>query len=217
MFPEKMFFGERMRKFACTVLMCLAFFPVFPFDGVALADGERLIMRPPDDQVRGTRVRFPARKRNRIREEDPAKLVRVEPECIMDASKRFGVHVAVILTILDVEGGEIGGSADNRNGSWDMGPMQVNTCHMDRIGALGITRREIQNNGCLNVQVGTWLLRGHLNETSGDVLESVGRYHSRNEPYKARYQAKARAVYAAIRKDPAKHVGRILKKANGDI
>ena len=138
----------------------------------------------------------------------------VRPKCIIDASRRFKVPAAVILTILDVEGGEVGISAKNKNKTWDLGPMQINTCHMEKLSRYGITREDLETNGCLNVQVGTWLLKNHLNDTHGHVLEAIGRYHSNREPYKNRYQQKAVKAYRVLKSNPAKHIDRVLAKTN---
>lgn len=143
-------------------------------------------------------------------------LTAVEAECIIDASKRFSVPAALILTILDVEGGEVGVRAKNNNGTWDMGPMQVNTCHMEELSPFGLTEREIEENGCLNIQVGAWLLKRQMTQT-GNIAEAVGRYHSWREPHKGRYQRKAAIAYKQIKADPAKHIERIMSKANNSL
>lgn len=195
------------------------------------SDDIRLIMRPPTRNIVDFQKRINPDSNKKIAVKQARKivegrvhefnvgedLVHVDSKCLLDASKRFRVPVSVILTILDVEGGEIGSREGNRNGTWDLGPMQVNTCHLPEVAGFGITKRDLENNGCLNIQVGTWLLRNHLNATGGNVLESVGRYHSRNQPYKSRYQAKAAKAYKTIKENPGQHISRILNKANGRI
>lgn len=138
----------------------------------------------------------------------------VDAECIIDASKRFNVPVSIILSILDVEGGEVGERADNKNGTWDIGPMQVNTCHMEELSPFGITKYDLQTNGCLNVQAGTWLLRQLLNRNNGKMLEAVGKYHSSNQPFKGRYQRKIINAYKQLKANPMSHIKRIIAKSN---
>lgn len=140
-------------------------------------------------------------------------LSEVDAECVMDASRRFKIPVAIILTILDVEGGEVGVRASNKNGTWDLGPMQVNTCHMEELKPFGISKYDLQTNGCLNVQAGTWLLRQLLNR-HGKMLEAIGRYHSGNQPHKSNYQRKAIKAYRQLKSNPMKHIDRILDKSN---
>ena len=124
------------------------------------------------------------------------------------------MSVSIILTILDVEGGEVGVRASNKNGTWDLGPMQVNTCHMEELAPFGISKFDLQTNGCLNVQAGTWLLRQLLNRNNGKMLEAIGKYQSSNQPYKSRYQRKAINAYKQLKNNPMKHIERILDKSN---
>lgn len=138
----------------------------------------------------------------------------VDADCVIDASKRFKIPVSIILSILDVEGGEVGVKASNKNGTWDIGPMQINTCHMEELAPFGITKYDLQTNGCLNVQAGTWLLRQLLNRNNGRMLDAVGKYHSYNQPYKGRYQRKIIKAYRQLKADAMKHIDRILAKSN---
>lgn len=138
----------------------------------------------------------------------------VNPKCIMDASDRFDVPVSMILTILDVEGGEVGESSRNTNKTHDLGPMQINTCHLGRLKQYGITKTDLIANGCLNIQVGAFLLKEHLIASGGKRLEAMGRYHSQNEPYKTRYKNRARNAYRELKSNPGKHIDRVLAKAN---
>lgn len=149
---------------------------------------------------------------------EPEVLVRqlspLNPKCIIDASDRFNIPVSMILTILDVEGGEVGESSRNTNRTHDFGPMQINSCHLKRLEKFGITKTDLIANGCLNVQVGAFLLKEHLIATGGKRLEAMGRYHSQNEPYKSRYKQKAQSAYRELKSNPGKHIDRVLKKAN---
>ena len=139
----------------------------------------------------------------------------LNPDCIIDASYRFNVPVAIILTILDVEKGIVGMWSGNDNRTGDMGPMQVNSCHLEILTKkFGITKEELQTNGCLNIQVGTWLIRKHLNETNNDMMEALGRYHSRTEFYKKRYQGYVLRSYASLKSNPTGHIEKVLKKSN---
>ncbi len=118
-------------------------------------------------------------------------------ECVVRASSHFGVPIPVLLGILRVEGGRPGMESPNRNGSFDLGPMQIN----DRVwvpvlarltgGDHGVARAILRDNGCANMIFAAWIVRQHLNAT-GDLATAVGWYHSRTPVHMARYQEKFR-------------------------
>lgn len=157
---------------------------------------------------------FVERKNGREYRKSVSGLSPVRAKCIVDAANRFGVPVSMILTVLDVEGGEVGVAAGNRNKTWDLGPMQINTCHLPELSPYGITSDDLIRNGCLNIQVGAYLLKGHLVNTRGKRLEAVARYHSLREPHKGRYRKKAERAYMSLKKNPGRHIDRVLAKAN---
>ena len=47
--------------------------------------------------------------------------------CLMLASQTYSVPPAVLVGIYKVEGGKVGQEVRNTNGSYDLGPMQINT------------------------------------------------------------------------------------------
>ena len=137
----------------------------------------------------------------------------VTPQCLVRASNSFDVPLALLLAVMDVEGGRVGAVEWNRNRTCDMGPMQVNSCHMSELGDFGITRDDITNNGCLNVYTAAWIIKGHIEKT-GDLVEAVGRYHSKTPYYKERYLRKIAEAYHVLKRDPSASIERILAKAN---
>lgn len=107
--------------------------------------------------------------------------------CIDRAAADFGIDSLILQTIYDVEGGRVGQAVKNTNGSYDLGPMQINTIHLpDLKREFGITRDELQNDACTNVYVAALLFSRHYNETK-DVASAMARYHSKTPKYQARY------------------------------
>ena len=47
--------------------------------------------------------------------------------CIFTAAQTYSVPPTVILGVLNVEGGKVGMASSNTNGTYDLGPMQINT------------------------------------------------------------------------------------------
>lgn len=59
-------------------------------------------------------------------------------ECVIDAAERFNLPLAALVGILATEGGKTGEALSNTNGTWDMGPFQINTCHVNELLQAGM-------------------------------------------------------------------------------
>ncbi|MDR1165827.1 MAG: lytic transglycosylase domain-containing protein [Deltaproteobacteria bacterium] len=129
-------------------------------------------------------------------------------QCLAESGEKFAVPLALILIVLNVEGGAIGLESPNSNGSHDLGPMQINTLWLPKLNALGITRELLRDNGCVNVAVGAWLLRHHLKEEA-NPFRAVSLYHSRDPERRGIYLARALRLSANL------NVNATLARANG--
>lgn len=138
----------------------------------------------------------------------------VDIDCILDASQRFDVPLSMILSILDVEKGSVGKKSINSNNTYDIGPMQINTIHLHELQKMGISKIDLVNNGCININVGTWLLKKHLNASNNSFFEAVGRYHSTTPKYKRAYQRRVIQSYKMIRQNPLRQIDTIIQKCN---
>jgi hypothetical protein len=85
---------------------------------------------------------------------------------------------------MDTEAGTVGLASPNPDGSRDLGPMQINSLWLPRLGALGLGEAAVRDHGCVNLAVGAWILRGHLRRT-GSLRRAIADYHSR-EPARGR-------------------------------
>ena len=97
---------------------------------------------------------------------------------IVDASKAHNVPLAPLLGILATENGRLGEALGNRNGTWDLGPFQVNTVHLNDLSEIGYTPEAIMTDGPTNAFAAAWLLR-HEIDRAGSLWHGVGHYHSR--------------------------------------
>ena len=114
--------------------------------------------------------------------------------CLMLASQNYQVPPQVLVGILHVEGGRIGQQVANTNGTYDLGPMQINTLWLPELARhWGVSKRTahtwVRDDGCTNINVAAWILRQHLNET-GSLARAVSQYHSRTPQVGARYKRK---------------------------
>lgn len=140
--------------------------------------------------------------------------VPVTAECIVQASQAQGVPIPIILGLLKVEGGRVGSESLNRNGSRDLGPMQIN----DRVwvptlaklafnGNEGQTWLALRDHGCLNIHVGAWIYRQQLDAARGNHAEAIGTYHSRTPDKKAAYQQRFAEHFARLFGGVARQAG----------
>ncbi|MFT8933146.1 MAG: transglycosylase SLT domain-containing protein [Acetobacter syzygii] len=114
--------------------------------------------------------------------------------CAVNAASQYRISVPLFLGLLATEGGHVGQIVKNTNGTYDMGPAQINSSHLRELAAKGITRDQIINDGCLNIHIGAWILAKELgNETPihpKEFWQRVGNYHSRTPYHNQAYQLK---------------------------
>ncbi len=103
--------------------------------------------------------------------------------CLMLAANTYSVPPAVLMGIWEVEGGKVGQEVKNTNGSYDLGPMQINTIWLPELAKhWGVSERTakkwVRDDPCTNMGVSAWILKKHLNET-GSLSKAISYYHSR--------------------------------------
>jgi hypothetical protein len=123
-------------------------------------------------------------------------------ECIEAAADAHRLPPAILVILLNVEGGSIGEVSGNKNETVDIGPMQVNEIWLDKLARRWKASREdtyraLRDKVCANIEGGAWILRQALDEARGDFWEGVALYHSHNEPHKSNY---LRKVFEQTRK-----------------
>lgn len=136
--------------------------------------------------------------------------------CIEKAATAFKIDATVISIILEVEGGWPGAEIKNENGSFDLGPMQINTSNLARFQRFGISREELRDDRCINIYAGTHLLATHLRET-GNIARAMARYHSATPKFAAVYLERIQGVIQrrlrlAVREIPASRMDTIVSR-----
>ncbi len=124
-------------------------------------------------------------------------------KCLLVAAQTYNVPPAVLKGIYYVEGGKVGmQTGPNVNGTYDLGPMQVNTVWLPQLmREWRVDRRTahtwVRDDVCTNVGVAAWILRQKINEENGSLGRGVAAYHS-----KTRWRGKAylRKVLQAMNK-----------------
>lgn len=121
--------------------------------------------------------------------------------CLIIAAQTYQVPPGVLLGILQVEGGRVGQEVGNTNGSYDLGPMQINTVWLPTLATKWNTdqrtaRKWLRDDGCVNMAVSAWILRQRINLT-GSLWGGIAGYHSLTPGIGSRYASK---VAAAMRR-----------------
>jgi hypothetical protein len=111
--------------------------------------------------------------------------------CLSAAAAAHHLPPAVLVILLNVEGGRLGQVSQNSNDTVDIGPMQINQIWIPAVARhwranAAATRDALLNNFCANVEAGAWILRTAIDEAHGDFWEGVGLYHSHSTQYKTR-------------------------------
>ena len=112
--------------------------------------------------------------------------------CLMLAAQTYSVPPAVLVGIYKAEGGKVGQEVLNKNGSYDLGPMQINTIWMPELAKKwgvnkATARKWVRDDACTNVGVSAWILRSHLDETKS-LSQAIAHYHSRTPVHGTRYK-----------------------------
>ena len=81
----------------------------------------------------------------------------------------------------------------NTNGSYDMGPMQINSSWLPELQRRGISEHAVTYDYCTNILVGAWILARELQGAgaprinTAEYWQAVGRYNSHTPYFNSRY------------------------------
>ena len=103
-----------------------------------------------------------------------------------DIGARYGIHPYLLAAVAQHESNlDPAAIRTNKNGSRDIGLMQINSVHLPELAKHGISEQDLLN-PCTNLAVGAWLMKRHqLNY--GNTWEAVGVYHSATPANKWKY------------------------------
>ena len=112
--------------------------------------------------------------------------------CMMLASQTYDVPPALLAGIYKAEGGKVGQQVENTNGSYDLGPMQINTIWLPELSKkwginIDAAHKLLRDDACTNVDVAAMILRGHIDETHS-LSSALKHYHSRTPKYGNKYK-----------------------------
>lgn len=120
-------------------------------------------------------------------------------QCWADASARYNIPVDLLYAIARVETGNKGRliSKPNRNGTYDIGLMQINSMHLPRLAKIGITERDLIEKPCVNLHVGAMIL-SEMIARYGYTWVAIGAYNAGTHEKRVVYAKKVYAMHDRI-------------------
>ncbi len=125
--------------------------------------------------------------------------------CMLVVAHLYALPPSALPAIQAVEGGAVGVVHHNRNGTDDLGPMQVNTfwimplARASGLSPVAVWSRLI-GDPCFNITAAGAILRVYLDETHDNLMLAIGDYHSHtvvlNRLYQLKVVAAARRLFA---------------------
>jgi len=111
----------------------------------------------------------------------------------MTAAHNYQVPPVYLYAILKTEGGRVGQAVRNTNGTYDLGPFQINSAWGPAIGRfwripVPQALERVRDNGCANAVIASAIMRKYLVETKGDYPKAIGFYHSHTTALAASYR-----------------------------
>lgn len=129
-------------------------------------------------------------------------LVPLTLSCLISAAAVHDLPPAIMVGILDVEGGRVGFERTNTNGTRDLGPLQINTLWVPVVAkahglAEGSVERALRDDGCYNARMAAWILRRCIDDV-GELWKGIGCYHSRTPHLNQAYQGRVKRALARL-------------------
>ena len=109
--------------------------------------------------------------------------------CWEEAASRYGVNPHLLYAIAKTESGLNPKAVNrNKNGSVDLGLMQINSRWFPILRKHGIDEQSLLD-PCTSIHVGAWILAENMRRM-GNSWEAVGAYNARNPVLRQRYAGK---------------------------
>lgn len=125
--------------------------------------------------------------------------------CFDDAGRKYGIESELIRAVGKISNHSCNQDKvfDNGTGSKNYGCMQINSRWFEKFEAMGIDKKHIIENKCVNIAVGAWILRKNIDSAKGDLWEGVGYYFGgmskKNEELRKVFIKKVKKEYEKIK------------------
>lgn len=120
-------------------------------------------------------------------------LVPLTAVCLAAAAHAYHLPPVYLQAILTTEGGHVGQAVQNKNGTFDLGPFQINSAWGPAIGQYWhVTAQRglqhVRDNGCANAMIASAILKKYVLEAKGDFPKAIGFYHSHTKELAETYR-----------------------------
>ena len=108
----------------------------------------------------------------------------VQAFCWSQAARQHSIEPELLRAIAEVESGQMPDAINyNKDGTRDIGLMQINSRHLSRLESQGITEQRLLAEPCLSVEIGASVLAGFI-ARYGYNWTAVGAYNAGNSPHR---------------------------------
>ncbi|AIJ07817.1 transglycosylase SLT domain protein [Edwardsiella piscicida] len=100
-------------------------------------------------------------------------------DCFVRAGQSYNIS-PILLKAIAIQESNLSShvvSKMNANGTYDVGIMQINSFHFEKLKKMGITEDDLINDPCVNIFVGAYILAMNI-KSNGATWESVGAYNA---------------------------------------
>lgn len=116
--------------------------------------------------------------------------------CWQEASNDYGIPVDVLKAVAKTESNFNQEAKNvNKNGSTDLGMMQINSSWLPELSKFAITRESLLTDACMNVKVGAWILSNNVKKL-GWNWNAIGAYNVGCKKLDAVECQSRRSIYA---------------------
>jgi soluble lytic murein transglycosylase-like protein len=119
-------------------------------------------------------------------------------KCFTSASMHFGVEKRLLVAIAKTESSLNPNaiSPKNKNGTYDMGMMQINSWWLGKLSEYGIAVSDLMG-ACTNIHVGAWILAQNIG-THGATWKAVGAYNASTTSKQVTYVSRVQRNYVLL-------------------
>lgn len=116
--------------------------------------------------------------------------VHASDQCFIDAATRYKLNPVLLKSIAKVESNfnPRAVNRSNKNGSYDIGVMQINSWWVPRLVKYGIQEQHLYD-ACMNIHVGAWILAQEVAK-HGYSWKAVGAYNAKSIGKQIKYASK---------------------------
>jgi soluble lytic murein transglycosylase-like protein len=102
-------------------------------------------------------------------------------DCLVEIAEYYDVPPTIVMAVYKTENGKVGEKVGpNKNGTYDLGPMQINTWwwndHELSLDELNISQESVLNDFCQNIAVGTYILSTNY-RSYGNWADAITAYN----------------------------------------